>query len=137
MASDSYDEQSAFDMSFNTFGRINHLLYNDNNFVFQGDLEGWWSVQKALWLETMQVCKSPKDVEEVEKQMMHCMKIMADFSKRKQAYETMGAKAKNYRFVIDPGVELNLYKLDQMQRTILKKSGVLLRKGEDVTRAMV
>jgi hypothetical protein len=133
-----YTEQTAFDMGISTLQRINFLLYNINNFAHQHNYGEWYRTQRILFLEVAPFI-DPKDQnkEKIKLLLKEARLLVSKYQKKLYNFQANAKHLKDVPFTPPVGIEETLYNLDLELRSALKKSGLLMRKGEDATSSML
>jgi len=137
----SEGENSQWDMTFNTFGRINKILYEDNNCIFNKDVVSWHRMLRVLFMETAPLKKKhdPTHLKEYTETKELLSLINAQISDH-LAIVSQLQKQSNKKIVnLTPSFALEnlMFDLDERLRDFLLKKGILMRYGEDAGMSML
>lgn len=129
---EGYETKTAFDLGISTLGRINYWLYNANNFNFNNKPDDYFNSLIILYHEIIPFIQKKK--ERVEYHDNQMKKI------RNQLNRLINIINSNQRLKTNTAVPAELFEsLQEWDREIrvdLKRTGLLMREGEDVYGAM-
>ncbi len=134
---DTTYEESAFDMSFSTLGRINYLLWKANTAQDTDNVDAWVKTLRVLFKETSTSMTATQLEDNIKK---YEEEIIPEY---KKYINYISQHSFNVR--IDPDIRFQppkrifdlLFNWEIELRTILDKKGLLMKRGDRADRAMI
>lgn len=133
---DSQQDFAAFDMGISTLQRINYRLWKCNEAQEQNDVDCWYENVKIIYKETMAFFK--KDGKVKTKQENNYKQTQESYRKYIE-YRTQYSTHKRFYKVYAPPKDIfeKLLLWEMELRDLLEQKGLLMRKTDDPSSAMI
>ena len=133
-------EQSAFDMSFSTFGRINFCLWQCNNASAADDVHSWRKAVLNLYKEAI-TCSNKQNRESLKKEhepkMIAIEKAYNNYLAYTDTYQINGQQGIQQKYQPPRKIFDLLFDWELELRALLDNAGVIIKRGDSAERAMI